>query len=100
MKTTVQNNKNSGNFCIFFIHFVKIPGILYEENAKIPGIFVVLNCCFHQNFPEFYALLLLLLLLLLVVVVVVVGGFLSLLDEVMKWLSLLVLGFLPCRPAG
>ena len=31
--------------------FVKIPGILYEENAKIPGIFVVLNCCFHQNFP-------------------------------------------------
>ena len=22
---------------------------------EIPGIFVVLNCCFHQNFPEFYA---------------------------------------------
>ena len=26
-----------------------------KKNAKIPGIFVVLNCCFHQNFPEFYA---------------------------------------------
>ena len=47
MKTTVQNNKNSGNFCIFFI---QNSGNFYEKKQlldvffqEIPGIFVAQN---------------------------------------------------------
>ena len=56
MKTTVQNNKNSGNFCIFFI---QNSGNFYEKKQlldvffqEIPGIFVAQNGKNSGNFKE------------------------------------------------
>ena len=43
MKTTVQNNKNSGNFCIFFI---QNSGNFYEKKATS-------RCFFSKKFREF-----------------------------------------------
>ena len=59
MKTTVQNNKNSGNFCIFFI---QNSGNFYEKKQLL-DVFFPRNsgnfCCFEllfsSKFPGIFA---------------------------------------------
>ncbi len=52
MKTTVQNNKNSGNFCIFFI---QNSGNFYEKKQLL-DVFFPRNsgnfCCFELLFSS------------------------------------------------